>query len=71
MKGDIIMQKGTVMLESGLVGVAVVQVDGAEARVRNDEGEEYWVSLSDLEIASPMSPPPVEGGTLPRSGGLI
>jgi hypothetical protein len=53
------MQKGTAMLEFGLVDVTLVQVDGADARVRDDNGEEYWVSLSDLEIASPASPPPV------------
>lgn len=42
------MHRGTVMLESGLMEVRVVQVDGADVRVRDDDGEEYWVALADV-----------------------
>jgi hypothetical protein len=42
--------KGTIMLESGLAEVTVVQVDGADARVRDNDGEEYWVAWSDVEV---------------------
>jgi hypothetical protein len=41
--------RGTVMLEAGLVEVAVYGIDGINALVRDDEGNGFWVELSGIE----------------------
>jgi hypothetical protein len=41
--------RGTVMLEAGLVTVALRRIEGGNALVHDDDGNGFWVELSGVE----------------------